>query len=363
MTRSNHSHPDRRQFVTRILPAVGMAAALPGSLSAAGQTSAHSAVLPDDPPQRQPLRLGLVSAATYGRPGQQRTLGSHHGTAFATIFNGWDEQKAAAFTGTFVKSARRLESARVVKVWDPDPEAARALAAACHIETVAETPEACCQDVDAAILIDDGSGRQWQYAEYPLRQGVPVFCDKPLAMTAAEAAAVAQLARQTGTKLMSASSLRFVPDIVKLKDEVQQIGPVRLAVASGPGELIYYGIHALSMVYAVLGPGVKSVLHVGRPDGHLVRLRYHQDLDVMLMVTPGQRAAMGFQLQLFGAAGQRSVVPDLTDLYVYLLQTFLDDVLLDQETVPIEEEVELITTLEAAQRSLEWGREVALTEL
>ena len=46
------------------------------------------------------LRLALLSAATYGYMGARRTLGSNHGTAFATTFNGWDEAKAKAPAGT-----------------------------------------------------------------------------------------------------------------------------------------------------------------------------------------------------------------------------------------------------------------------
>ena len=74
--------------------------------------------------------------------------------------------------------------------------------------------------MDAVLIVDDGSGAQWKYAEHALRKGVPTFCDKPLAMTAREAAAVAKLARETKTRFMSASSLRFVPDIIKLRDEL-----------------------------------------------------------------------------------------------------------------------------------------------
>ena len=60
----------------------------------------------------KPLRIGLVSAASYGAAygsdPQPRTPGSNHGTAFATTFNGFDEEKAKAFKGTFVRSAKRI---------------------------------------------------------------------------------------------------------------------------------------------------------------------------------------------------------------------------------------------------------------
>ena len=344
---------DRRSFLGHSL--TGLAAASPAFSAFAQDATA------------KPLRVGLVSAASYapayGPEPQPRTPGSNHGTAFATTFNGFDEEKAKAFKGTFVKAERRLDVAKVVKIWDPDKAAASAIADICGIETVADSPEQCVEGVDAALLIDDGSGAQWKYAEAALRKGIPTFCDKPLAMTAKEAAGIAKIARETGTKFMSASSLRFVPDIVKLREDAAAIGPVRLCTVTGPGDLIYYGIHALSMVYAIFGAVVVSAHNTGREGGHIVRLRHEKDLDIVLLVGARERMQAGFSIQLFGEKGNLRVEPDLKNLYSYLLEAFLDLVIKGNESVPIEEEVELIAALEAGQKSLELGREVKLSEL
>lgn len=334
----------------------------------AGLTAASPliATLAQDSPGKT-LRVGLVSAAsygaTYGPDPAERKPGSNHGTAFATTFNGFDEEKAKGFQGTFVKSAKRIAGVRVTKIWDPDKAAATAIADICGIETVADSAEQCVEGVDAALLIDDGSGAQWKYAEAALRRGVPTFCDKPLAMSAKEAAIVAKIAKETGTKFMSASSLRFVPDIVALREKAAEIGPIRLCTVTGPGDLIYYGIHALSMAYAVLGPGVVSAHNTGRESAHIVRLRHEKDLDILLMVGARERMRAGFSIQLFGEKGNVRIEPNLQNLYAYLLEAFLDLVQNDQVSVPVDEEVELIAALEAGQRSLELGREVELKEL
>jgi predicted dehydrogenase len=342
----------RRSFLGQSL--AGLAAASP-ALNVLAQDAA------------KPLRIGLVSAASYGAAygsdPQPRTAGSNHGTAFATTFNGFDEEKAKAFKGTFVRSAKRIEGAKVVKIWDPDKTASAAIADICGIETVAGSPEECVTGVDLALLIDDGSGAQWKYAEAALRKGIPTFCDKPLAMTAKEAAAIAAIAKETGTKFMSASSLRFVPDIVKLREDAKGIGPVRLCTVTGPGDLVYYGIHALSMAYAVLGPGVVSAHNTGREGSHIVRLRRDDECDIVLMVGAREKMRAGFSIQLFGENGNLRVEPDLKDLYAYLLGAFLDLVLRDQVSVSVTEEVELIAALEAGQRSLDLGREVSLGEV
>ena len=309
------------------------------------------------------LRLALLSAATYGYMGARRTLGSNHGTAFATTFNGWDEDKVKEFKGIFVRSGRRVEGARVAKVWDPDKAAAQQLADVCGIEHVADTPEAACEGVDAVLIVDDGSGEQVKYAAHPLRKGIPVFCDKPLSMTAREAQAVAKLVRETKTRFMSASSLRFVPDIVKLREELPALGAVHLASAACGNELVYYGIHALSMIYAVLGGGAISALNVGQPGSNIVRLRFANHRDVVLMVAEKEWMRAGYQINLYGEKGWRSVQPDLKNLYSYLLDAFLDLVQTGREAVPVEEEVEVIAALEAGRESLRLKREVTLAEV
>lgn len=343
---------DRRTFVAR--SAGALAASFTGAPAVARAQSA-------------PLKLGIISAATYAPTYDgtkaERLPGSHHGAAFSTTFNGWDEAKAKLIKGTFVRSGRKLEGARVVKLWDPDKSAARALADVVGIETVTDTPGQCCDGVDAVLIVDDGSGRQWEYAEHALRKGVPTFCDKPLAMTAREAAAVAKLARETKTRFMSASSLRFVPDIIKLRDELPQIGDVHLASVVCGNELVYYGIHALSMAYAVLGKGATGAFNVGRRGANVARIRFGEQRDVMLLVADKEVMRAGYQINLYGTKGWRSVTPDLTNLYSYLLEAFLDLVINGKESVPIEEEVELIASLEAAKRSLELGREVPLSEV
>ena len=85
--------------------------------------------------------------------------------------------------------------------------------------------------------------------------------------------------------------------------------------------------------------------------------------DVVLMVAEKETMRGGYQINLYGEKGWRSVTPDLKNLYAYLLEAFLDLVITGKESVPVEEEVEVIAALEAAKRSLELGREVKLNEV
>jgi len=315
------------------------------------------------------IKLSIISAATYGATyrgeDMPRTPGSFHGTAFSSTYNGFDKTKAKQWDWTFASGEKRIKGARIVKVWDPHREWAERLAQACYIPEVCETPEDCADDVDGVIIVDDGSGEQCEYAEYPLRKGVPTFCDKPLAMSARRAREIADLVRETGTLFMSASSLRFVPDIIALKNEIYDLdlGDVHLATTICGNELIYYGIHALSMYYGIFGGGAVSCLNVGKPDRNIVRVRFENGRDLVLMVAEREYMRAGYQINIYGTRGWRSLVPNLTDLYYYLQERFMHMLRTGEESVPVEEEVEVIAVLEAGKRSLTENREVTIAEV
>ncbi len=319
------------------------------------------------------IRVGLISAASYAPTFNgadvPRKAAMTHGPIFSCCFNGYDPAQLPDHAGEskfpFNPVERKFDDVRAVKIWDPVPEAARHLAAIVGIEEVCDTPEQCTEGVDAVIVPDDGSGSQYRYAVAALEKGLPTFCDKPLAMTAQEAKRIAQIAREHNAPFMSASSLRFVPDIVALREEVASgaFGEVNLATVAGGGDPIWYGIHALSMAYGVFGPGAVSCLNVGVADKNVVRVRFEGGRDVILMVGQPPQMCGGYQINLYGTKGWKSLTPSLSDLYVYLMQRFIALVRDGEVSVPIEEEVEVIAVLEAGQRSLREGREVSIAEM
>jgi predicted dehydrogenase len=309
------------------------------------------------------LKIGLISAASYGYQGAVRTPGSNHGTAFATAFNGWREDRVARYSNNFVRSRRKIPGVEVLKVWDPHQEAAQKFAEACSIPTVCGTPEEACDGMDAVLLIDDGSGEQGQYAKYPLQKGIATFCDKPLSMSAKRAQDLVKLARSTGARFMSSSALRFVPEIVKLRDDLPKIGPVYLATVACGNDLIYYGVHALAMAYSVLGAGAISAVNVGQLGLNQVRVRFGDHRDVIVLVGEKQWMSVGYQISLYGQKAWRTLSPDLTDLYTPLLEAFVGYVETGKEPFPIEQEVEMLAALEAGKRSLTTGREITVQEV
>jgi len=164
-------------------------------------------------------------------------------------------------------------------------------------------------------------------------------------------------------KIIAESATRGTT-MVKLAEEIPSLGEVHLATTICGNDLVYYGIHALETAYAVLGPGAVSCLNVGRPGRNIVRVRFESGRDLVLMVGEPQYMSGGFRITLYTKSGRRSVEPDLTDLYLYLMQAFLDMVNEGRKfAVPLDEMVEVIAVLEAGKRSLAEGREITIAEV
>jgi len=117
-----------------------------------------------------------------------------------------------------------------------------------------------------AVLLESVDGRPHLAQVKPvLAAGKPVFIDKPLAGSLADAIAIDELAAKTGTPWFSSSALRFCSDIPTMRAN-PKIGQVTGCDAWSPCELephhpdlYWYGIHGVEILYTVMGTGCESV--------------------------------------------------------------------------------------------------------
>src|SRR5690606_31202359 len=96
----------------------------------------------------------------------------------------------------------------------------------------------------------------------------PVFIDKPLAGSLADAVRIFELAEEHGVPCFSSSSLRYSPEITGLKDSAA-VGKVLGCDAYGPcsleehhPDLFWYGIHGVETLFTLMGTGCERVTRV-----------------------------------------------------------------------------------------------------
>jgi oxidoreductase len=116
-----------------------------------------------------------------------------------------------------------------------------------------------------------------------LRRGVPVFLEKPVCLSSAEADLLADAERDGGAVLLAGSAARWRADVRALADAATGLGPIRHVEAawvrargvpdaggwftrrdlSGGGALVDLGWHLLDTVLPLLGPATRVTHAVG----------------------------------------------------------------------------------------------------
>jgi hypothetical protein len=137
---------------------------------------------------------------------------------------------------------------------------------------IVDSIDALLSKVDA-VLLESVDGRpHLAQIEPVLKAGKPVFIDKPVAGSLADAIAVFRLAQQYNVPCFSSSSLRFSPGIIGMRGN-DKLGEVRGCVAYSPchlephhPDLFWYGVHGVEILYTIMGTGCKSVTRTHTPD-------------------------------------------------------------------------------------------------
>jgi len=128
-----------------------------------------------------------------------------------------------------------------------------------------DKPEDMLGKVDGMLIESQEGTPHWDRARPFLEAGIPCFVDKPFACSVDHARKLIDLANQKKVAIFSSSSLRYAPELVEFVT-AKKHGPIIGAFAYGPASehernpgLFHYGIHAVEILYTLMGPGCERV--------------------------------------------------------------------------------------------------------
>jgi predicted dehydrogenase len=196
--------------------------------------------------------------------------------------------------------------------------------------------------------------------------GKPVFIDKPFALSSREAREMAELAKRHRMPMMSASALRYAAGLVlELEDESKGAvigadcyGPMAIEPTQ-PG-LFWYGIHAVEMLYAIMGRGCIHVTASVNDDHDLIVGVWR---DGRIGTVRGNRKGNN----TFGALIHREKGSQFADIYAHrkpyyagLLEHVIRMIETGEPPIDPEETIEIVRFIESANESRETGKTVEL---
>src|SRR6516225_6310238 len=123
--------------------------------------------------------------------------------------------------------------------------------------------------VDGMLIESQEGGLHWERARPFLEAGLPCYIDKPFTCSVADARKIVELADRKKVPVFSASSLRYVPELMAFAAD-EKHGKIHGTLAYGPAHLFekdpklnpglyHYGIHAVEILYTLMGTGCERV--------------------------------------------------------------------------------------------------------
>ncbi|MCG8273060.1 Gfo/Idh/MocA family oxidoreductase [Aquamicrobium sp. NLF2-7] len=250
------------------------------------------------------LRLGILGLSP----------GNGHPYSWSAICNGYDPAAMADCGFPVIPEylARRnwpedrIPGVRVTHVWTQDRAVSDRVARAALIDTVVARPEEMIGGIDALLLARDDAQNHRPLVEAFLRAGVPVYIDKPVALSEVEFDELHALQTRPG-QIFSCSALRFAPEMQLDAETAERIGQIRLIQGMTPKYWTTYAMHLVDPVLAMLGYEAMPERLFSGPvgtDGRFLALRWPQGGPDVHLTAVGSDVLSPLLLRVVGDEGE-----------------------------------------------------------
>ncbi|MDZ4700283.1 MAG: Gfo/Idh/MocA family oxidoreductase [Rhodothermales bacterium] len=299
------------------------------------------------------LVLSLILApALVAQPASVRVgiigLDTSHSVAFTKVLN--DSAAAEDVAGFRVVAAYPKGSPDIESSVRRVPEYTAAMREM-GVEIV-DSIEALLEQVDVVLLETNDGRPHYEQALPVIRAGKPLFIDKPIAGTLADAIKIFEAAKAHGVPVFSSSSLRYTANAQAVR--AGAVGMVLGAEAYSPAtlepthpDLFWYGIHGVELLFTAMGTGCQTVQRITTADTDLVVGVWE---DGRIGTFRGLRAGKtGYGGVAFGETGIHELGPydGYRPLVVEIVRFFRTGV----PPVSAEESLEIYAFMEAADES------------
>ena len=253
---------------------------------------------------------------------------------------------------TMIRKSPYPETFDVTLAWtEIDPPGKLPLTEWCkgHGVTPAQSLEQVVAECDClAVLSPENPERHEALADLPLRSGKPVYIEKPIAATLAEARRLFEKAVAHQTPLMSSSALRFGSALENALRDAVAGEPVRFVATRGGGRFESYAMHQLEMLVMALGTGATQVMQLGNAEANLMVVNYRDGRRGVINLIPGHP----FQFSTQYGEGRALVIDHIDDSSLRLVDAMLAFFATGASPVPIAQTLEVAALTEAGMAAL-----------
>lgn len=198
----------------------------------------------------------------------------------------------------------RLHDVKVTHVWTQEKALSRKIAECALIEHVAEKPEEMIGKVDAILLARDDAENHLNFAQPFLDAGLPIYIDKPVALSKTALDQLYEKERFTG-QIFSCSALRFAKELRPSVEHMAALGEIHVVRACTAKDWDRYAIHIIDPVLALLGhqSPIEKLAGTGLKDGGIASCFTQQDGPFIQLTALGRSTQGLIEITLHGQQG------------------------------------------------------------
>jgi predicted dehydrogenase len=207
------------------------------------------------------------------------------------------------------------------------------------------------------VLAPDFVETHLELATPALESGKPVFLDKILADSVADARKILAIAADHKTPVMSSSSLRFSIELEQLLALVGA-GPYEGIFSRGFGRWRGYAVHTIQPALRLLGGKIRRVIDTGQDSNHLITVENDQGKRAFIEIREceNEYQATPWQVGLLHHKNYEVItISKFDEFYVALLQQVLGFFKTGNTAVPVQEMLDCVIVEACADNSFRNG--------
>ena len=220
------------------------------------------------------LKLGVIGLSE----------GNGHPYSWSAICNGYSPEHMSAcefpviphYLAEQTWPDARIPGVEVTHIWTQDAKLSHRIAKASLISQVVDEPEAMLSQIDALLLARDDAENHLAFVRPFLQAGVPVYIDKPIALSLKDMDALYQLEQYEG-QIFTCSALRYAKELMLSESDRKRIGPIRHLQATTPKSWEKYAVHIIepSLQIIDVAPDITSTCsHAVAEGGRSVSVKF-----------------------------------------------------------------------------------------
>lgn len=265
------------------------------------------------------LKIGMIGVSD----------GNGHPYSWSAIFNGYDkkimENCKYPVIVNYLKKQKfpeiQIKKAKVTHIWTQDKNLSNHISSASLIENIEDDYLDLIGKVDAVILARDDAENHYKISKPFLEAGLPIYIDKPLALSVSEANKIINTQQYEG-QIFSCSTMRYSSELKLSEEQKKIIGEIRSIHGFVHKSWDKYAVHIIEPIIQLIpNRGKINKSKIWKVDDRvLLSVSFENNVDIHLQ-TFG-KSVTPITLKVIGTNGCVDLI--FTDTFNTFRSTLLD---------------------------------------